>query len=303
MNKNTAFPFLVLPDNAISSINVLLGDRDEPLEEASHLFENWDYARDLEVKVNIDVDFDVAASSLKIPIEELQLLVVLKIGTGSGNMPRNIQIYDKSIFTRGCYSAALSAILESSKLSGRLCIDCSILLECSSSRCESVSPQKKGLRLWHTQRDILIEDGGASRFPIETIDFTRSFSGRPHAFSPWYFDWRPDCWGMDFAANTRLYINSNFPKVIERVAAADPLTLTVILNDVMNQMISALTFDEGREENLADCAEGSVGHQVMNWKEVAFPDMSWGAIDALREHRPGEFNAAILSAAQVGEEL
>lgn len=299
MSKKVAFPFLVLPDSAISSLSVLLGDRDEPLHEASDILEDWDYARDLDVRVEIDLDFESAADFLKIPIEEIQLLAILKIGTGNGNSPRSIHVHDRVILNNDTKSAILDAKLESAQLSGRISIECSLLLANSPGGSEAHSPRVIGSRLWTRRHDVLIEDGGASRFPIETIDFKKSFPGRPHEYALWYFDWRPGRWDMDFASNTRLYINSEVPEFIQRVADGDRLTVMAMLSDVMNQMITEVVLDTERDESLAECPDGSIGQQVMIWVEMAFPGMSWETIAAVRENKPGEYNAAILSAAEL----
>jgi hypothetical protein len=301
MSRKIAFPFLVLPDEAISSVRILMGVHGQPLEEAPHIFEHWDYARDIDVKVYVDVDCEIAAKALGISIDSLDLLAVLKIGTASGSVPRRIDVHDKFTLSRHKHNATLSAELKSHQLSGRLYIECSVLLGNVTPDCLAVSPQKSGARLWRVQHDVLIEDGGASRFPLETIDFAKSFSGHQQEHSPWYFDWRPGNWHMDFAANTRLYINSAFSEVVERIADSDRLTLTVILNDVINQIMSSFILEEYRDETLADCPEGSIGHQIKGWRDIAFPQMSWEAIAALKERRPGQYNAAIISAAQVGD--
>ncbi|WP_193212972.1 hypothetical protein [Luteolibacter marinus] len=277
----------------------MIGERGSPLAPVADILEGWDYQCDLELNVEIEVDFQGAADALEIPSEELRLEAVLKVGTGSGTMPRRIEILDRVVLNSGRAEAKLEATLDSSNLSGRLLIECGIVLGKPAGNAGGISPRWQASRLWSERRDVLIEDGGASRFPIESVSFKRSFPGAPFVAAPWYIDWQPGMWRLDFGGSVRLYVNSDFPGVGERVVEGDPLTLQAILADVMRQMISLAVTSADCDEMLEDLGEGSVGHQVRNWMDLAFPGQSASSIASLAEHRPGRFSAAILSAAEV----
>ena len=162
-----------------------------------------------------------------------------------------------------------------------------------------LSPTLVGARLWELRKDVLLEGGGESRFPIETRSF-RSWEymhGKLHQDAPWFFYWRPGVWNADFSAVTRLYINSDQPNMEDRVVDGDPLTLQAIMADVMSQLIEhALDTDDGDvfEE---DWDLGTLGAQLRSWSELAFPGWSPQTIDSVRRHRPSEFQAAVLTAA------
>jgi hypothetical protein len=96
-------------------------------------------------------------------------------------------------------------------------------------------------------------------------------------------------------------VNSEYVTLAERLVAGDPLTLQAILGDVMSQMITSLLAMEDYEVLLAHCEEGSIGAQARSWLEVVFPGQGSAAIRSMRNTAPGRFEAAILSAARVGD--
>lgn len=302
MKRKSAFPFQVLPGESVRVGSWMLGDRGEPLERAGDILENWDYARDLEVRLDLEVDLELASASLGIEIDELKLDVVLKAGTGSGKIPRRVDVLARRAVEKVSPKTTLIGLIESGNLSGRLSLECGVLLGEVSSIAGALTPRWKGARLWETKREVLIEDGGASRFPIETVSFTENFRGAPHEHAPWYVDWKPDRWHLDFGGAVRLYVNSDIREVEERVTAGDPLTLQAILGDTINQIISSVLAAPDGEELLDDCGEGSLGNQVSHWIETAFPGQSMKSIASLRSHRPGRFHAAVLGAADATQQ-
>ena len=303
MVRRTALPFLTIPDEAVRCDGFLIGDPGNPLQPADSVLDNWDYARDLRAGLDLQVDMEATANQLAIPLEELQLGIRLTAGTGSGNMPRSRITLQQTVLNRDSDDCSLRGDINSAFLSSRLLLEATIMLLEPSASAGALSPIIPGARLWQFQRNILLEGGGDSRFPIETLSFADSelFQNRPHQNAPWYFYWRPGAWSSDFSAVTRLYINADHDSISERVVDGDPDTLQGIMADVMSQVIeSAINDGDGwvLEETWSD---GTLGEQLCTWVDMAFPDRNAETIASMRAHRPGEFRAAILAAASVEE--
>lgn len=300
MNRKTAFPFLTLPDSAVHSSPILLGTKGEPLMQAAEILDAWDYARDLEVSMNIRVDFERASDALRIPLADLRLRAVLKAGTGAGMMPRRwFQLCSLDINADEPQSD-LRAGIPARDLSARLLVQVSLLLGLPPRPATALSPQSHGARLWTTSKDILIEDGGAARFPMEAVSFSQFFHGLNHANAPWFVDWSPGRWDQDFSGAVRLYVNSDLPEVLERFAGGDALLLQSILSDTMIQMTSSLLSSDVLEGELEQFPEGSVGAQVRSWIALAMPGSSLETVRSLHAHFPNRYSAAMLSAADTG---
>src|SRR5690606_38080672 len=117
----------------------------------------------------------------KLQEKELELEVVLRAGTGTGAYPRRMLVIDKLTVHGNCTSSTLRGRIDSSQLSGRLRLDLTISLSKLGSESARLSPSIRGARLWRDCLDILIEDGGQGRFPLEAISFSNSFPSAEHA--------------------------------------------------------------------------------------------------------------------------
>jgi hypothetical protein len=105
----------------------------------------------------------------------------------------------------------------------------------------------------------------------------------------------------DFAANVRLYVNSDVATVLQRFADGDKPTLQAIMGDVMSQMIGTALGRNDLADVLNDCEEGSVGRQIQKWLDYAFPGQNLAAVRAQQSQNPGAFRAAILAASEMVE--
>ena len=301
MNPRIAFPFLILPGNAVRFDGWMIGHPGEPLHPAGSIMENWDYARDLEVGAVVAIDWIAASEALQLPADRLRLKLSLIAGTGTGNLPRRQDRLCEVVVDQSSGESHVSGIVSGRNLSGRLRLSLRVSLDggpCSEGTV--LSPQIQGARLWHSQHDILIEDGGDSRFPVETASFSQVFRGKPQEQAPWYLHWRPGALQADFSACARLYVNSDRPEVLDRFVGGDELTLQAIMGDVMSQMVGYVLDQEDATEVLTECDEGSVGQQIRQWLDYGFPGQEIASIKAMRDQNPGTFRAAVLAASEVG---
>lgn len=300
MTRNFAMPFLTLPDEAVGFNGWKIGDPDQPLRPAGDTLEAWDYARDLEVMADLEVDFEAAARSLALPPQDLKLALVIKAGTGAGTLPRRVEPLATRIMDRDTSEVSIAARVCSANLSGRLRLEATILLEAPTLQGSALSPRVRGARLWSTKRDILLEGGGDSRFPIELVSFSKAFRGQPHEDAPWYLHWRPGQLDADFGGSVRLYVNSDDEAIAQRFVGGDSPTLQAMLGDVLSQMVAASVSLPECDELLANSEEGTVGQQVRNWIDIAFPNQTTAVIRGGLETTPGRFHAALLAAADIG---
>lgn len=300
MNSRVAFPFLVLPDEAVSFDGWMIGDPGEPLHPADSILEHWDYARDLEICALVAIDWQATSEALQLPAEAIRLRLSLIAGTGAGNMPRRQDRLSEIVIDHTARKIQLSGLVSGRNLSGRLYLSLSISMDGSTAEGTVLSPKVRGARLWQARHDILLEDGGESRFPVETASFSEIFRGKPQELAPWFLHWRPSSMQSDFSACARLYVNSDQPEVFGRFVKGDEPTLQAILGDVMSQMISSAIDLDDAAELLVECEEGSVGRQIRQWLDFSFPGQEIPSIKAMRDQNPGAFRAAILAASAVG---
>ncbi len=300
MNQRVAYPFKRLDSEAVGFMGWQIGDPGQPLVPATDIFEGWDYERDLEVGAGFELDFERASALLEIPAEALSMALVLKAGTGSGKMPRRMDRIRVAKLDPRVPNLDMRAIVSGSQLSGRLLLEASIVLNAEPSASGALAPTVRGSRLWSARKDVLLEDGGAARFPLETVSFSTAFAGQPHASAPWYVHWRTGFLDADFGGAVRVYVNSDDKELCDRFVEGDPATVQAVLGDVMSQMIEHVVAMPDCDEALEDCFEGSVGDQVRNWLDMAFPSQSLNKVRAEMSGAPGRFRATIMAAAQVG---
>lgn len=298
MNR-IAFPFLVLSDSSVSFSSWMIGLPNEPLVEAQEVLENWDYEQDLQVNVHLVVDFLAAANQLQIDVNDLRLAAMISAGTGSGNLSRRVDRLEVELLDKNKTEVVFDVVIPGKNLSGQLLLGIQIVLDSPLRSGNELSPKYRGARLWQTQKRILIEDGGDSRFPVEMASFSDSFDGRPEQYSPWFVDWSPASFDADFSGNIRLYVNSDNIEVSKRLVEGDPLTLQSMVSDVMTQMIEC-ALDSEEFSEMEHYSEGSIGGQIRMWIDNIFQLQNLDNIRRMRKYKPGQFRAAILASADFG---
>lgn len=303
MSVAAAFPFQTLSDDLVRFSGWEIGDVGQALNPAGELLENWDYARDLEIAAEISVDWNAASKYLQVPPSQLGLRVVLLAGTGTGRLPRTLQRIQEQVLSERTTTVRLGGAIHATRLSGQLRLALIVLLERAPEAAGKLSPKIPGSRLWQSSHDILIEDGGASRFPIEAASFSKAFKGTPMALAPWYLHWDPYGLQSDFSEQVRLYLNSDREEIFGRFKSGDIPTLQAILADVISQMTASILDLPDGEELLSQCDEGSVGAQIELWLRTAFPSEEFSSVRAIKDRFPGKFRASILGIAELQAEV
>jgi len=303
MKSRVAFPFLRIPDDGpVTDARWTLGAPDEPLEEAPDFLRHWDYGRKLKVSLRFTIDLEAVAKCLQISRDELALRSVLKYGTGGrGQFSQRVKILDERPLGAEDSDITLEGPIDSSALSGRLQLDGQIILDAPPINPDSLSPRFPGARLWQMRKNVLLEGGSASRFPMEYVSFKDHPSFRKFAQAPWYIKWDPHHLDHDFGSNFRLYVNEDNEEVAGQVAEGDPFTLTAILADTMNLMISNIVDDPECSARLEESLQlpSSTGTQISSFMKSAFETTETETIATLRRDSPGKFSARIFDAARI----
>lgn len=301
MRGAAALPFLTLPEEVVEFSGWEIGDVGGERFPASEVLEAWDYARDLEIAAGLRLDWEPASEILQIPADYLYIRATLLVGTGAGRLPRRTERVCSAVLTPEKAHALLVGKILGRKLSGQIRLQLVLTLEKAPVQSGSLSPTMPGSRLWQEGLDILIEDGGASRFPMEAVSFSKAFKGASFSSSPWFVQWDPSLVRADFAEQVRLYVNADCEEVLNRFKMCDPPTLQAMMADVISQMASEVLAMPDVEDVLGQCEDGSVGRQVESWLSMAFPGEGLSSILTMKNRYPGRFRAAILALAEIGD--
>lgn len=297
-----AYPFLRIPDSSVEFEGWFVGDAGGTLGPAPEILSDWDYARDLTIRANLRVDWDSASRALDFSDVHWEAYVQLTVGTGQGNLPRHVRYVAYELLSADCSSTSIEVVIPGRSLSAQLVARFEIVLLTPSASRSKLSPDFKGAKLWADDLDVVIEDGGTSRFPVSSISFKSAFPGQAHELAPWYIEWRPEDLLSDFSSKVVLYVNSDDEQFLERFMLGDRATVQAVLGGVASQICSTVVLREGMDLDLAVFEEGSVGAVIRHWLAQAFPNET-GVAGLLRmiESDPGAFNAALLAAADVGD--
>ncbi|AOO80307.1 hypothetical protein [Bosea vaviloviae] len=297
-----AFPFLTLGTDAVLARPWMLMDGDREVAIGDAWLSDWDSARDVTLRRLISIDLDIAAAQLRMEINERTLVLVVRIGTGAGNVPRIIVTRSRYELARGDATLVLEERIAGHELSQRLLVETQILANRTSANAHPLSPLRASSKVWADRIDLRLE-GEEPRFPMEAISFSQRFGGRPEAHAPWFLHWTPGNLHRDFGGSVRLFVNSDRPDLVERLLSGDRATLQVVLADVMIQIISTSLRQADFQQVAADGDPGSIIGRVLSWMTLAFPGQDAQTIRSAMELRPSTFHAAILAAADVaGEE-
>ena len=294
MSSSIAFPFLVLTSESVHSSPWILSAHKEA-SGINDVLINWDYLVDLNASREIRVDLKGAANSLDISEDELDLELLIQTGTGSAQVPRHVKTHVKQK-VKFDEVVKINFILDSSKLSGSLFLMTHILLSTPSGKSGKLSPKRACMRLWSDEHRFPLGQEGM-RFPTEMFSFNKAFPGRSYQHATWFLHWISNDPAQDLSSAIRLYLNNDQREFIKRVQDLDDEVMRSIMAGVLSQVVAS-TFDETDDEVL-DYSQGSIGKQAEDWRNLAFPGESLKTVRQIYCERRGEYEAAMLAAAEL----
>ena len=299
MNPAVAFPFLRLSDPSVEASAWKVGmNGADPVPCTDHL-PNWDPSCHLLLTRTVRVDHELSARLLGLEATDCHLMLDVRVGTGSGRLPRSIIHREARLVGSAGEDICLEFELAGHSLSTVIDLVTNITLHASPTSPGELSPGKAGDRVWDDDLRIRIE-GEEPRLPIEVVDLDEVVPGGLASSAPWYLHWSPSDGTRDFHGAIRLYLNSRTPETVRRVEEEDPQTLQSIMADIMGQVCERLVAedDEEGDPGLAQYEQGTLGFQARAWLEQAWPGKDLTFLRGQLRRRPGQFRATFLALAQ-----
>lgn len=154
---------------------------------------------------------------------------------------------------------------------------------------------RPGEILWTDRKRVVLE-GDDSRFPVNVIDF--SDAAMLQSAAGWMLTWQSREFEEPFGASMRLLVNSGEPGVRDAVVtgsesdAADVIRRSIRIDTARTLLGYGLGSDEFIEA-ATDYEEGTVGRAIADLIARIFGSLDAGAVRAMRDEQPGEFDARI----------
>ena len=300
MNQRVAFPFLVLSETAVQADPWLISLNGDEFVEASDFLASWDSASTIRLQRSLNIDLDRASAQLQIPSDHLVLVASVRVGTGAGFLPRLIVGMHHEALDVPDGKIRFEFAVPNDQLSLVLDLFTDILLARIPAEGSLLAPSQIGDRVWYERRQIRLE-GTEPRFPIEVVELKAMLRGKTAGDALWYLDWSTDDWYRDFHGAVRLFLNSKYPDFVELVEGRDRRTLQSVLADAMSQICERFVMEEDAAGLRSTAEEGTLGKQAAYWLDLAWPGKAVKDVRSLLKYQPGEFRAAFLAVAELGE--
>ena len=300
MRRRYAFPFLTLSDASIKATPWSVSLNGGDWSSAGDYLPDWDSASSVGIRREINLDDTLAADDLGLDAHEVRLALTIRIGTGSGRLPRRIlECHYRELDPQTC-EEQLHFEISGNLLSQILDVQTHIVLSRETKGGGPLSPSRFADRLWSDSLRIRLE-GEEPRFPVEIVDMHSLLGDVIESSSPWYLQWSPRDWDRDFYGATRLYLNGDQAAFVQRVQQFDGPTLQALLADIMSQICSRLLMDPEADAILSTAEPGSLGAQAASWLQSLWPDKDATFLRSVLGSYPGKFRAAFLSLAELYE--
>ena len=297
MSRRVAFPFLTLTDEAVQAEPWELALNGAAFSTALDYLPDWDAASSIQARRRLCIDVALAAAEIGVGTNDLHLSVVASVGTGSGNVPRHLQMCQTLEVNENNTVAELEFELPTLSMVVHLITD--VTLASVALEREELAPRHLGDRLWSHHQKVRIE-GQELRFPIEVVDLNGALGDPTIESAPWFAQWNRGDWTRDFHGAFRLFLNSSAPEIEQAIGGESGLVLQAITADVMSQLCEELLREEdpSAEDILTECEPESMGAQVRWWLELAWPSRDLDFVRSVLENTPNRFRAALLAASR-----
>ncbi|WP_018861177.1 hypothetical protein [Thioalkalivibrio sp. ALJ3] len=300
MNRRIAFPFLTLSHASVEAAPWEISLDGDEWVEAGEFLQNWDSSCDVHVRRTVRLVPEVAGADLSLSVDDLQLSLGVRMGTGQGRLPRLVIGRHSECVNWESPVCKFERIIEGRALSMVLDLQTEVILASSPISPGVLSPRITGDRVWSDSVRVRLE-GEEPRFPIETANLVQLLGEGIVGSAPWYLHWSPRDWNRDFNGAVRLYLNESAAEFLERIENEDPATLQLILADIMGQICERFLADAEAIESIDTAEPGSLGAQAAYWLRTAWPGKDVAFIRSVLDSRPGMFRSAFLALAELGE--
>lgn len=301
MSRTIAYPFLTLSNCAVNVSPWLISLNGNDWVEMTEYLSDWDPSSTIKLSRSIQLLPEVIQEELSVPIGELQLALMVRLGTGQGRLPRTILVKQKQNVALGCWVQNIALDIDGNNLSSILDLQTELILNNEPPFGSPLSPKFMGARLWSEQKRLRLE-GEEPRFPIEVTDFNRLLGGQVTDSAPWYLYWTPRDWDRDFHGAVRLFLNEKSTGFIERIESHDEMTLQVLMADIIGQVCERFILDPESSQIRQNPEPGSIGAQAVSWLSKAWPNRDIPYIRSILESRPGQFYSTLMALSELGDD-
>ena len=295
MSRRVAFPFFTLTEDAVQAEPWALALNGADFAIARDHLADWDAASTIQARRRLCIDFELAAAETGVGASDLHLSVVASVGTGSGHLPRHVQVCQLLEINESNPAVELAFDLPTLSMVIHLMTD--VTLARVAVERDELAPRDLGDRLWSQHQKVRLE-GQELRFPIEVADLSGALGDPTLESAPWFAQWNRTDWTRDFHGAFRLFLNSRIQETIE---GGSGLVLQAMMADVMSQLCEGLLKEEdpSAEDILTACDQASMAAQVRRWLELAWPSRDLDFVRSVLENTPNRFRAALLALARL----
>lgn len=252
--------------------------------------DGWEQSRDLMVRRRLRLDWEAVARNLGHAPEGLRLEVIVTVGTGGPRADRRRLVWWRCELSVDSCECSPAITLTGSELSQGVMLRTEILLHGPEATGPTLSPGRRGMRLWEHTHRVLLEPV-EPRFSVQVTSFAAEFPGAEEAF--WRLDWTPEDPVRDFGGSVRLWLNSDFPEFVQRFSGDDEITTRSVMWGVISQVVRATLANDAYSPDLVHEAPTSIGAAVTGWLDRAFPGQDAAGVTQLLTRNPAGFEAAL----------
>ena len=260
-----------------------------PLNE---LMPEWDVAADITLNINVEVDSQGIWEDCQLPSDAVLRLTATWESGGTGL--RGCGSYVDFDVRQSSRNLLLEAHIEGSKLAGEVVVGVTLLLATSPTAKERVVPKLPGSLLWRNQRKITLE-GTGTRFPVELVDFGKSFTWLPEN-AAWFLDWDRSDFTRPVLGSLRLYVNSNHKRLKGAVSGtheADQTVREAVYFDVARTMIMTALDSDDFLESAEKYIDETVGAAVRRLIQTLFAEDTLREVAQYRQQHPERFECQL----------
>lgn len=271
-------PFKVLHEDAVEEQSPRLWLRGRPFEIGEDL-SGWDYLSELTVQGRLVFDPDVliVESGLS-EIERQRISAVLRADCAStgerfGSLAR-IDLFRHDV--------SLSLRIPAGTVAEELEIRYEIVLDGP----DSITPSNraahlKGSRLYLSERSYRFRlEGDGSLFPVEAVSFR---GGEFPKGSAWLVKFQGDDLNAPFLGAVRLFVNRDHPVSKELIDTGTGPAKSVLMRDVLLQMLVTVSSHQSDDEVLEDFPHASTGAVLDELCANYLDSTLRNALDMMRE--------------------
>ncbi len=256
------------------------------------LMPEWDPATNITVNMSAEVETQRILNDCQLSPDARLRLIAFWESKGTGLRDRGTFVdLDTNLPKQ---SAVLEVQIEGALVAGEVSVGISLLLSNPGKSVGRFSPKLTGCLLWCGAKNIVLE-GTGTRFPIEMVDFGKSFSWLPEN-AGWFLDWDRLDFTRPVLGSVRLYINANHKRLKTAVVGTQITDQTIretISFDVARTLIMTALDGEDFLANADGYADETVGAAIRRLIHALFAGNTLVALAQYQKQYPERFECQL----------